>query len=230
MFARRLQILALGAGLAVSATLVAACGGDDSPDATGEIPSVGTSDSDSTSDDASGDVEAPTDRNEAFVLFDQCMHDKGFPTDAGSAEASSGPQVETGGGGGEDSGPRIVGPGGVEIDPDDAEAYEAAIEVCGAHLDNIEGDLDLSPEQQAAMEDAFVALEQCMQEKGFDNLNLSHGGDESGIVTEESDDDGDDPSSGVVDDPEAMAAAMEECSVVFDEYPELDDVPLPGRD
>lgn len=234
MLAHRLRLLALGGALAVSALSAASCSSDDAGDS-GGIPTVGTSEtSDSTAPTGSaGDdagLEAPTDRNAASVLYDQCMAEQGFPTDAASEAADGGGQVAVNSASA-GSGPSAVavGPGGVEIAPEDMEAFHAANEVCRPHLANVEGDVELSAEQQAAMEDAVLKMQQCMEAKGFD-IQLSAGGEnDGGMVTNIDEADGEEAAAGPPADPEALEAATEECQAVFDDYPELADVPHPGN-
>jgi hypothetical protein len=185
----------------------------------------GTSAADPSVD--SGD--APTDRNEAFVLYDGCMADHGFPTNSSGQESSDGLSVRSGSAGG-DAGPQMAGPGGIEIDPAEQEAFTAANQECQGHLANVVGGEELDPEKQAVMEDASLKVEQCMRDKGFDVQLGSGSGGDGGLSVNES---GDDPSAAgrEVDDADRAAAdaAMEECSKIFDDYPELEGgAPVPG--
>lgn len=229
--------LTLGITITVLALFLAACGttgsGGQDPDG---VASLGT-DTPTTfgdeSDDSADEVEAPTDRNEALLLYDQCMTEEGFPTDAAGA-ADDGPTVQGGSAGGSegDEGPteRIVGPGGIEIAPEDLEAFEAANQVCSAHLANISQGEEFTPEQQAALEDANLRVQQCLADKGIDAQISIGGGDDSGQIQNEEPAEEAPPANQGEVDPEEVEAAMAECMAIFDEYTELADVlpPLPG--
>jgi hypothetical protein len=226
--------------LAATAIGLAGCGGGSADGDAGGVATIAaseaadesTSDTDSTSDD---DAEAPTDMDEAFELFDDCMAELGFEIDASGPGSDSGEViVESGSSSDAGEGPVIMGPGGVRIDPEDAEKWEEANETCSVHLANVQDELtDVSPEQQAAMEDAVLRVQECMQEKGFDvQMSVSVGGG-PGVETQQQLDE-DEPSKGQPINPddidrEALDAATRECNAIFDEYDELDDMPVPGR-
>jgi hypothetical protein len=241
---------ALAALTLLAATVTfAACGSDTPPDS-GGIATIGTTTpADGSSVDANGTVgtgstgstdgtgtaelEAPTDLNAAAVLFDRCMAEHDFPTDmAGSL--SDGPVTVQNNSSSDDGGPVAMGPGGIEIEAEDMEAFDAANEACRGHLANAQSEHDLSPEQQAAMEDATLRVEQCMQAKGFDVHFDVASGNGTGAGNVNVDEPGDAPSGQAPVDPPtaadraAMDAAMQECNQVFDDYPELADVPVPG--
>jgi hypothetical protein len=226
---------ALGGALVVSILALAACGSDPpaaSADGVATVPTAADATATSAPGDGSGsgDAEAPTDRNAAFVLFDQCMAEEGFPTDAAGA-VDDGPVVHSQSAGSDDTGPVAVGPGGVAIPAEDMEAFQAANDVCQKHLANIQAEADLSPEQQAAMDDAVLKVQQCMVDKGFDiQLDIGGGAGSGGTVNVDNDGNGESapPANAGEIDREAMDAAMDECSKVFDDYPELADVPRPG--
>ncbi|HZD23807.1 MAG TPA: hypothetical protein VE569_10465 [Acidimicrobiia bacterium] len=231
------RISTFGVTLAVFALSLTACGTTGSADnGTDGVASLSTDTTtqgqnrDDTSGDSSGEVDAPTDPHEAFLLYDQCMAEQGFPTDA-AGQVDKGPAVVTNGAGG-DSGAapteHMVGPGGIEIAPEELEEFDAANQVCQKHLANMTQGQEFTPEQQAAMEDATLRVQQCMNDKGFD-VQLGAGGDEQTLSPQDEDDEATAPDQGQVD-PEDLDEAMEECSKIFDEYPELDEVPMPGRD
>lgn len=230
-------------GVSLPLVALTACGDDAEPGDTGGVATLApavddTDDSAGSSEPSSGDadddaseLEAPTDRNAAFVLYDRCMATRGFPTDA--AGAADGPSVAVsrsgpdGGSAGEGPTTRTVGPGGIEIAPEDVDRFRAADEACHGHLDNIADGDDFTPEQQAAMEDAILRVEQCMHDKGFE-VHLSAGsGTDSGLTVNESEERDASRDQVAPADPAALDAASEECSKVFDEYPELADVPRP---
>jgi hypothetical protein len=221
----------------ILALLLAACGGagtaEEDPDGVARLGTDTTTTVEDASDASSDEAVAPTDRNDAFLLYDQCMAEEGFPTDA-AGQANDGPTVQQGTAGGpdEDDGStnRAVGPGGIEIAPEDLEAFEAANQVCQAHLANLAQGEEFTPEQQAALEDANLRVQQCLADKGIDAQISIGGGDGGGLIQDEdSDDNAPPPNQGEVD-PEELDAAMAECMSIFDEYPELADAlpPLPG--
>jgi hypothetical protein len=227
--------LTLGTMITVLALFLAACGsGGLADDDSDGVASLGTDTPTTTgdgSDDSADGVEAPTDRNEAFVLYDRCMAKEGFPTDA-AGQANDGPTVHVEGSE-DEAAPtqRIVGPGGrIDIAPEDLEAYEAANQVCSAHLANISQGEEFTPEQQAALEDANLRVQQCLDEKGIDAQISIGGGDTGGLVQSDESDDNAPPANQGEVDAEEVEAAMAECMAIFDEYPELSDVlpPLPG--
>jgi hypothetical protein len=187
---------------------------------------------DGSSDDSS--LEAPDDPEEAFALFDQCLQDHGVdpgegPVFAGgdsNAIAVAPSQATPAGGSGPDSqvfvyGQSPDGSGPPEIDQKMIDAMEA----CRGHLANATPDFDLSPEQQAALEDAQLAFQQCMEDHGIEGggFSISIGGGPSLSVNEKQDDDAAPPPTVDVD-PEQFQAAAKECQSVYDDYPELKDV------
>ncbi len=187
MIGRNRRVPALIGMVCLAATAIGLAGcGDGSADgdeggvatiAASEAADESTSDTDPTSDD---DAEAPTDMDEAFELFNDCMAELGFEIDAAGPGSDSGEVIVEGGSSSAEAGegPVIMGPGGVRIDPEDAEKWEEANETCSVHLANVQDELtDVSPEQQAAMEDAVLRVQECMQEKGFDvQMSVSVGG------------------------------------------------------
>jgi hypothetical protein len=226
--------LTLGITITVLALFLASCGtagsGDDAPDGVARLGTDTTAAVVDEPDDSADEVEAPTDRNEAFLLYDQCMAEEGFPTDA-AGQTNDGQTVQ-GGGSEDEAGPtqRTVGPGGIEIAPEDLEAFEAANQVCSAHLANISQGEELTPEQQAALEDANLKVQQCMTDKGFDVRLHIGGGAGSGLIQNgEAGEEAPPPNQGE-DDPEEIDAAIAECMEIFNEYPELAEVvpPSPG--
>jgi hypothetical protein len=79
------------------------------------------------------------------------------------------PDPEFSGGGG--AGVVIQGgPGGDgEGPPGDSEEFEAADEECSSIMEDVRGEMpQMSPEDQAEMQDQLVAMAECMREKGYD--------------------------------------------------------------
>jgi hypothetical protein len=227
--------LNLGIMITVLALFLAACGngGSANEDSDG-VASLGTDTPTTTgdeSDDSADGVEAPTDRNEAFVLYDRCMAEEGFATDA-AGQANDGPTIQSAGSEDEEAPThQIAGPWRqIDIAPEDLEAFEAANQVCSAHLANISQGEELTPEQQAALEDANLKVQQCITDKGFDVRIHIGGGAGSGVVQNEEAGEEAPPFNQEEDDREEINAAIAECMEIFNEYPELAEVvpPSPG--
>lgn len=166
------------------------------------------------------DVEAPEDPEDAFALFDACMEEHGF-----------GGVVTVVAGGESGSGGIPIGEAGVqEIDPQDAggsiddfdkEAFDEANTACEGHLANLDDGFDLTPEQEAAMEDAQLAFANCMAEQGVEMPEVaSSGGYATSVEAGASEFD---PQSGELSpddldfDLEAFNEASETCDAVFDQ-------------
>jgi hypothetical protein len=115
------------------------------------------------------------------------------------------------------------GPNGSNPPEIDEKLIEAS-EACRGHLANATPEFDLTPEQQAALEDAQLAFQQCMEEHGIEGggFTISVGDGPALDVDEQQDEQAAPPPQDV--DPEEFQAAAEECQSVYDDYPELDDV------
>lgn len=207
---------------------LAACGGG-----AGDEPSSGVASlaetgepvagDDGTTPDAGGEVagepavesdrEAPEDPELAFALYDECMSAAGF--DFGSSlggEDGEGIAIE------EVEVPAGADPqqGGLD-DFDFSADFDAADEDCSGHLANLDIDFDLSPEEEAALEDAQIAWAACMREQGIEVPDFDGGEGVAIVIGPEAEDS--DPQSGGVDelDFEAFEEANEQCAGVFDE-------------
>ena len=192
---------------------------------------------DTVSSEESSELEAPEDPEEAFALYDQCLQDhgvdpgEGFVVAGGDAIAVAPADGATPAAGansdgeGPDSQVFVYGegPNGEQPPEVDQELLDAS-EACRGHLANATPDFDLTPEQQAAMEDAQLAFQQCMQEHGIEGggFTISVGDGPALDVDERADNQAAPPPAEV--DPEQFQAAAEECQSVYDDYPELDDV------
>ncbi|MEM8746390.1 MAG: hypothetical protein AAGF91_06785, partial [Actinomycetota bacterium] len=179
---------------------IASLGTDAASDGTAETGDDSTDDDSTSTDDRDDDVEAPSDPEEAFALYERCLDDAGVDTAVLSGEP--------GGGGAEVEGD-VTENGGVDADSVvefDDESF-AAFEDCEKHLANTDTGFDLSPEQQAALADAELAFARCMREQGIDMPDPSSS-DGGAIAIEISDEEF---------DPDAMDAAAAECNSVFDE-------------
>jgi hypothetical protein len=154
---RVMTLLALVTALLL---LFTACGkGGDDDDG---VASIDDDSSDQSDDDGGGggNRNSPADEAEfqdAMLEYAQCMREHGVDM----------PDPEFDGEGGVMMG---AGPGGEDGAPTDSEqqAFEAADEACKPILDEVMPDQDLTPEQQAEMQDQFIEVAQCMREKGHD--------------------------------------------------------------
>lgn len=125
--------------------------------------------------------------------------------------------------------------GGVDVDDPQAEAdaeaamealedidpalLEEAAEACAPLLENVAGIPDLTPEQEALMEDANAAFQECMTEQGIDPSFFEFPGD--GAELEAGQPQSEDPQAGGFNaedfDEEAFNAAAEACEDTFAE-------------
>jgi len=153
-------------------------------------------------------VEAPENPEDAFALFEGCMADAGI-------------ELRLPGGGGGiavdgDDGPDAGNPGGVPGDFDAADFAKVA-EKCEEHLANIDSGFDLSPEEQAQLDDARLEWEECMRNEGVD---IPEGGFGSGggiIIGGPADGDGADPQAGGDDGFDDFTDAAKICEQIFQE-------------
>ena len=193
---RRRAIVALSA----VTLLVSACGsaGDDDAqaDAVASLRDVSTSDG-ATTDGTDGsaedtELEAPDDLEEAMALYDQCLQDHGVDPGQGFVVSAGGDTVAVAPAGGATTGNELSDDqvfvdaqdaDGKEIPPPDEDLIEAA-EACRGHLANATPDFDLSPEQEAAMEDAQLDFQQCMEDHGIEGggFSISVGGGGPGLA------------------------------------------------
>jgi len=208
-----------------------------------ETDGSGADADDSRADEAA--LEAPEDIEEAMELFQTCMEDHGVEMPTGVTVSRDGDETIAVGGGGpvvvfngdddgdappqdddsNDNGDDDDGDDGAKVAPPpiDVEEFEAANEACRGHLANAAPQFDLTPEQEAAMEDARLEFEQCMKDQGVDLPEMTAGADDIGVHVEVFEEgDGDDAPPPI--DPEKMEAASKICSEVYDRYPELEDV------
>jgi hypothetical protein len=193
----------------------------------GSVPAT----ADSSRDDSS-ELEAPEDPEEAFALYDQCLQDHGVDPGDGFVVSGGGDAIAvapadraSSDGAGPDNQVFVFGegPNGEQPPEVDQKLIEAS-EACRGHLANATPDFDLTPEQQAAMEDAQLAFQQCMEEHGIEGggFSIAIGDGQALDVNEHQDDQAAPPPVSVA--PEQFQAAAEECQSVYDDYPELDDV------
>jgi hypothetical protein len=235
---RTTRLLAPAAGLILVA--LAACGSDASGagdadgvaslrDTSEQPASVGDSQETSTGD---GELEAPEDPEEAFALFNECLEEHGVDPGEGFMVAGGETAIAVapadGGGDEPGSGPRdqvfVSGEGPGASLPEIDEEFLAANEACRGHLANADRGFDLTPEQEAAMEDAQLAFQQCMTEHGIEGGGFSISLGEGQALDVQEAPDAQAAAAPVEIDPEEFQAAAEECQSVYEDYPELDDV------
>lgn len=197
---------------------------DDPADDTADVPADGDSDATGTTIADTGDeLEAPEDIEEAMTLFQSCMTEHGVEGGGMvmATRAEDGGTIQVGNVSEDDEGPVT------QIEEIDPEVFEAANEACSPHLANAMPEFDLTPEQEAALEDARLEFEACMKEAGVEmpEMSTSDGGATMSINVSSADADGALPAIGIDDiDFDAFNEAAEGCQSVYDDYPELDDV------
>lgn len=150
--------------LLVAGTL-AACGGgggggDDQVATLGD-DSASQDDDTSSGDDGDGEL-TEAEREDAMLEFTECMREHGIdmpdPSSSGGGDVVISRRPGAGANGAADSG-----------GPRDDAAFEAANEACEGILDDAFGDRpQLSPEEQAEMQDQMLAFTECMREHGID--------------------------------------------------------------
>ena len=180
--------VALGAIAAACLALTACGGGTNSPSV--GVPTLAGGETVAAETNANG-LEAPTDMEEAFALFNTCLEEQGV----------SFPEVPIGGN-------AVEAEENEETALDDAnfEALEKASALCEGHLANVDDQFEISPEQEAAFADAELAFRDCVVEEGYDPAAL--GMDADGEVTDETLDNM---------DLELLDEVMEACGSVFDD-------------
>lgn len=208
---------------------VAACGsstedGEDTGVASlaHEAPAGGAATGEEAAAGADGDdaVEAPEDPELAFELYDRCLADAGFDLGATliAGDDASGvvsiDELELG----TEVDPQSQSLGSGDIDDFGAEFQEVE-EACARHLANLDLSFDLSPEEQAAMEDAQLAWAECMRENGVDVPDFEPGAGNVQVFGDPIDDSDPQASGGFDDDGfdfEAFEQANEACNEVFE--------------
>jgi hypothetical protein len=161
-----MTIIRTASALALAATLglsLAACadeaGGE--PDAVASIDDSASSaddGSDDGDDDGGGGGGRPdsSEFRDAALEYAQCMRDNGidmpdptFDSDGGGGRVMIGGEPEAG----------TTGP---------SEEFEAADEECRPILEEAAPEMQLTPEEQAEMQDRLVAMAECMRARGHD--------------------------------------------------------------
>jgi hypothetical protein len=144
--------------LVLGGVLAGCGGGGDDDDGVASIDENAAADEsdDQGGDDTSGPGGGRIDDSEmqdAMLEYAQCMRDNGIDM----------PDPEFNGEGGVSLG---LGPDG-GIDPE-SEEFKAAEEECQPILEEARPDVQLSPEEQAEMQDKLTAMAECMRARGHD--------------------------------------------------------------
>ncbi len=206
--------------------IATACGGstDGEPSAGDGVASLneGAAGAPTPADESAPDgVEAPDNPEDALALFNECMEEHGF-----------GGVVTVIAGGGPGSGGLPIGDTEVqEIDPQaelgsfedfDKDAFDEANTACEGHLANLDGGFDMTPEQEAAMEDAQLEFADCMADLGIEMPEVVSSG--GFAITDEVEASEVDPQPGgpapddLGFDLEAFEEAASACDSVFDQF------------
>jgi len=214
------------AGLVAVLLLAASCGTsnaaeDETGIATLSDPSIGAAGDESTNESASDALEAPENPEDAFLLFDKCMAEEGFDFEStgGSGGLGVEPSDESNATG---SDPQSSEQAAGDLDFD---KFTEANDKCAPHLRNIDTGFDMTPEQEAALDDAELAWRKCMEDQGVDVPDFGEGG--SGFIAIGGTNEETDPQGGAgLDDAdfdfEAFDEASEQCQSVFDEVQNID--------
>lgn len=219
------------AALAAAVLLfTAACGsaGDDdtADDGVASLSDQSTEDSDESADTEVGDddptdteqteqVEAPDNPEDAFALFEECMADAGL--DMQPVDGDDGSVQVLGDDDGQAGGIAIGG----SIDDFDPDQFEEIAGRCEAHLASIDAGFEMSPEDEAAFNDAQLEWTECMREQGVEVPDFD--GDSGGmIVIGGPEVEGDPQAGGSIGDAdfdfEAFSEADEACNHVFADF------------
>ncbi|MEM8619052.1 MAG: hypothetical protein AAGF73_04980 [Actinomycetota bacterium] len=194
---RRRSSIALSLA-AVGGLTLAACGG--SSDDNSGIASL-----DGATDEAAADIDPEL----AMVDYQECLAENGVDL-----------SIELGSGGGSFS------MGGSEADPQaggfaniDLEEFRAASEACADLAEAAMGAFTPDAQEQAAMQDAQLRFQECMDDKGLGAYTGMMAASSTGLALDGSTGASDPQSSGSLDDvdPDVLADALDECAVVFDE-------------
>jgi hypothetical protein len=189
------------AAVLVLGGVLAGCGGggddDDGVASIDESAASDDSDDDQGDEDTSGPGGGRIDDSEmqdAMLEYAQCMRDNGIDM----------PDPEFNGEGGISLG---VGPDS-GIDPE-SEEFQAAEEKCRPILDEARPDVQLSPEEQAEMQDELTAMAECMRARGHD-MPDPQVADDGGVMIRSEAGGAGGPGGGPPD--EEFEQDMEECS------------------
>lgn len=201
---KRHRILTSALAPALAVLLLAACGGGGAA-ASDAVASIDGAKGDSSADDGNGKGKDLTEaeREDVMVEFSTCIRDHGVELsdpkttgvggDRSVVIAGPRPGGTTSGAGG-----AIATPGGVAtFSGSDMQEFEAAQKECQPILTDAFGEPnDISPEEQAEMQDHAIAFAKCMRDNGIDMPDPTfEGGSRGGMATTQELGNGIDPSS-----------------------------------
>jgi hypothetical protein len=177
-------------------------GDDDGSDGVASIDGADGESADGDTDDGGGGGGRVDDSEfqDAMLEFAECMREHGIDMPD--------PEFDDGGGG-----VRIGGPGEPDGGGPSQEEFEAADEACSPIMEDVRPDIQLTPEEQAEMQDEMVAVAQCMRDKGWNmpDPEVGEGGEVRVQVGP------DDETSGRAPTPENQEAHMEDMEACQDE-------------
>ena len=222
---RHRGIAALAAAVLLLATACGSAGDDDAADdGVASLSDQDDADSDESADTEASDgeaaadpeqVEAPDNPEDAFALFEECMADAGL--DMQPVDGDDGSVQVLGDDDGQAGGIAIGG----SIDDFDPDQFEEIAGRCEAHLANLDAGFEMSPEQEAAFNDAQLEWTECMREQGVEVPDFD-GGSGGMIVIGGPEAEGDPQAGGSIGDAdfdfEAFSAADEACNHVFADF------------
>lgn len=173
---------------------------DDGSDGVASIDGSGDDSGDDDTPDGGGGGGGPVDQSEfqdAMLEFAECMREHGIDMPD--------PEFDEGGGG-----VQIGGPGEPDGGGPSQEEFEAADEACSPIMEDVRPDIQLTPEEQAELQDEMVAVAQCMRDKGW-NMPDPEVGEDGGVRVRVEDDDGTSGRAPTPENEEDHRADMEAC-------------------
>jgi hypothetical protein len=179
-------------------------GDDDDSDGVASIDGADGESADGDTDDGGGGGGGRVDDSEfqdAMLEFAECMREHGIDMPD--------PEFDEGGGAMRIGG----GPGSADEGGPSQEEFEAADEACSPIMEDVRPDIQLTPEEQAELQDEMVAVAQCMRDKGWNMPDPEVG--ESGEVRVQVEPG--DETSGRAPSPENQEAHMEDMEACQEE-------------
>jgi hypothetical protein len=133
---------------------------DDAAAAATDDDGDGDGDDDRDDDGGGGGRPDGSEFQDAALEYAECMRDHGIDMPDPTFDEDGGTRV-------------VIGPGdgsGPELGPDGrpSEEFRAASEDCQPILEEAAPDMQLTPEEQAEMQDQLVAMAECMRARGHD--------------------------------------------------------------
>jgi len=181
-------------------------GGDDGSDGVASIDGADGESADGDTDDGGGGGGGggrvdDSEFQDAMLEFAECMREHGIDMPD--------PEFDEGGGA-----MRIgSGPGSADEGGPSQEEFEAADEACSPIMEDVRPDIQLTPEEQAELQDEMVAVAQCMRDKGWNMPDPEVGeGGEVRVQVEPGDE-----TSGRAPSPENQEAHMEDMEACQEE-------------